>query len=99
MAKPQNIKIKVESETSEFNMSIKDTDKAKGLLEIIKAEWGDDLSYKLEYYSVEMKIDEVLSAYNLKDGSVVKVTWLVDLVGKFANIKRDVRGLILYKLI
>ncbi|KAK4345548.1 hypothetical protein RND71_035724 [Anisodus tanguticus] len=78
MAEPQKLKIKVESDTSEFNVMMKETDKVKDLLEIIKANWGNDLSYKLEHHSIEMKTDEALSAYNLKDGSVVNVTYFVD---------------------
>ncbi|OIT40612.1 hypothetical protein A4A49_22931 [Nicotiana attenuata] len=78
MAEPQKLKIKVESETSEFNVKIKETDKVGDLLEIIKVNWGDDCSYKLEHYSIEMKTDQPLSAYNLRDGSVVKVTCFAD---------------------
>ncbi|TMW99675.1 hypothetical protein EJD97_002122 [Solanum chilense] len=78
MDEPQKIKFKVESETSEFNVTMKEEDKVKDLVEIVKANFGDDLHYTLEYNSTEMKCDQALSTYNLKDGSIVKVKWFVD---------------------
>ncbi|KAK4724811.1 hypothetical protein R3W88_027590 [Solanum pinnatisectum] len=78
MDEPQKIRFKVESETSEFSVTMKETDKVKDLVEIVKANFGDDLYYTLEHNSIEMKSDQALSTYNLKDGSIVNVTWSVD---------------------
>ncbi|KAH0720932.1 hypothetical protein R3W88_027857 [Solanum pinnatisectum] len=69
----QKIKVKVESPTSEFYVEVKASDKVKDLIKIVKKVWGSDYML-LSHNSVEMKGDQTLSTYGVKNGSVIKVT-------------------------
>lgn len=72
MAREQKIRVKVESPTSEFQVEVKGSDKVKDLIKIVKKVWGSDYML-LRHNSVEMQIDQPLSAYDVKDGSVIRV--------------------------
>nr|GMC86343.1 hypothetical protein A4A49_13655 [Ipomoea batatas]GMC90477.1 hypothetical protein A4A49_13655 [Ipomoea batatas] len=67
MAGEQKMRIKVESPTSEFRVEVKESDKA----------WGTEYM-TLHCNSAEMHGDQPLSAYNLRDGSVIKVRVFAD---------------------
>lgn len=69
----QKIRVKVESPTSEFYVEVKASDKVKDLIKIVKKVWGSDYML-LRHNSVEMKSDQNLSTYGVKNGSVIKVT-------------------------
>ncbi|CAN4109603.1 unnamed protein product [Withania somnifera] len=73
MASQQKIRVKMESPTSEFHVEVKASDKVKDLIKIVKKVWGSDYML-LRHNSVEMKSDQTLSAYGVKNGSVIKVT-------------------------
>lgn len=77
MAREQKIRVKVESPTSEFQVEVKGSDKVKDLIKIVKKVWGSDYML-LRHNSVEMQIDQPLSAYDVKDGSVIKVNVFVE---------------------
>lgn len=72
MAREQKIRVKVESPTSEFQVEVKGSDKVKDLIKIVKKVWGSDYML-LRHNSVEMQSDQPLSAYDVKDGSVIRV--------------------------
>ncbi|KAM3288163.1 hypothetical protein P3S67_021593 [Capsicum chacoense] len=69
----QKIRIKVESPTSEFQVEVKASEKVKDLIKVVKKVWGSDYML-LSHNSVEMKSDQNLSVYGVKNGSVIKVT-------------------------
>ncbi|KAF3617378.1 hypothetical protein BC332_26299 [Capsicum chinense] len=69
----QKIRIKVESPTSEFQVEVKASEKVKDLIKVVKKVWGSDYML-LRHNSVEMKSDQNLSVYGVKNGSVIKVT-------------------------
>ncbi|OIT30393.1 hypothetical protein A4A49_13655 [Nicotiana attenuata] len=77
MAREQKIRVKVESPTSEFQVEVKGSDKVKDLIKIVKKVWGSDYML-LRHNSVEMQSDQPLSAYDVKDGSVIKVNVFVE---------------------
>lgn len=68
----QKIIVKVESPTSEFLVEIKGSDKVEDLIKIVKKAWGSD-HMLLRHNSIEMKVDESLSTYHVKDGSIIRV--------------------------
>lgn len=72
MATEQKVRVKVESPTSEFQVEVKGSDKVNELIKIVKQAWGSDYML-LRHNSVEMKGDEPLSVYDVKDGSVIRV--------------------------
>ncbi|OIT05277.1 hypothetical protein A4A49_61373 [Nicotiana attenuata] len=72
MAGGPRIRIKVESPTSEFYTEVRGNSTVKELMKIIIKVWGDE--YMSVYHkSTKMKSDQPLSAYNIKDGSIVKI--------------------------
>nr|GMC79645.1 hypothetical protein A4A49_13655 [Ipomoea batatas] len=71
MAGEQKMRIKVESPTSEFRVEVKESDKVRDLIKIVKQAWGTEYM-TLHCNSAEMHGDQPLSAYNLRDGSVIK---------------------------
>ncbi|KAK4377702.1 hypothetical protein RND71_003998 [Anisodus tanguticus] len=73
MVREQKIRVKVESPTSEFQVEVKGSDKVKDLIKIVKKVWGSDYML-LRHNSVEMKSDQNLSTYGVKDGSIIRVT-------------------------
>ncbi|KAL8485973.1 hypothetical protein ACS0TY_028035 [Phlomoides rotata] len=73
----EKIKIKVESQTSDFYVELKETDKVEDLMKIVKANWGDDY-ITLHHKSVLMESDKKLAAYNVKEGSTINVTYFAD---------------------
>ncbi|KAG5584309.1 hypothetical protein R3W88_023911 [Solanum pinnatisectum] len=72
IATEQKVIVKVESPTSEFLVEIKGSDKVEELIKIVKKAWGSDYML-LRHNSVEMKVDESLSKYDVKDGSIIRV--------------------------
>ncbi|TMW91544.1 hypothetical protein EJD97_014227 [Solanum chilense] len=72
IATEQKFIVKVESPTSEFLVEIKGSDKVVELIKIVKKAWGSDYML-LRHNSVEMKVDESLSKYDVKDGSIIRV--------------------------
>nr|GLL24817.1 hypothetical protein A4A49_13655 [Ipomoea trifida]GMC82196.1 hypothetical protein A4A49_13655 [Ipomoea batatas]GME12230.1 hypothetical protein A4A49_13655 [Ipomoea batatas] len=77
MAGEQKMRIKVESPTSEFRVEVKESDKVRDLIKIVKQAWGTEYM-TLHCNSAEMHGDQPLSAYNLRDGSVIKVRVFAD---------------------
>ncbi|KAK6778679.1 hypothetical protein RDI58_025397 [Solanum bulbocastanum] len=78
MAREQRImKIKFESPTSEFYAQVREKSSVRELMKIIKKVWGDEYM-RLYHKSKEMKSDQFLSVYNIKDGSIVKVQVLAE---------------------
>ncbi|MCD7473160.1 hypothetical protein HAX54_014797 [Datura stramonium] len=69
--------IKFESPTSEFYAEVKEKSSVRELMKIITKVWGDE-HMRLYHKSKEMKCDQFLSAYNIKDGSIVKVQVLAE---------------------
>ncbi|XP_016487687.1 uncharacterized protein LOC107807761 [Nicotiana tabacum] len=69
--------INVKSPTSEMYAEVKQADKVKDLEKVIKKAWGDDY-LALYYKSIKMKSDQPLSFYNLRDGSIVRVSLLAE---------------------
>nr|XP_016450180.1 PREDICTED: uncharacterized protein LOC107775024 isoform X2 [Nicotiana tabacum] len=69
--------INVKSPTSEMYAEVKQADKVKDLEKVIKKAWGDDY-LDLYYKSIKMKSDQPLSFYNLRDGSIVRVSLLAE---------------------
>lgn len=68
------MKIKVESETSELHLEVKETDKVENLIKTIKKAWADGTDYITLYYQgEEIRNDQLLSSYRIVDGSVIKV--------------------------
>ncbi|KAG8378411.1 hypothetical protein BUALT_Bualt08G0134600 [Buddleja alternifolia] len=74
----EKIKIKVESPTSEFYVKMKEIDTVEDLMNIVKKTWGDDGSFTLRHYSELMENEKPLSAYNVKDGDVIKAEFFVE---------------------
>ncbi|OIT36935.1 hypothetical protein A4A49_35025 [Nicotiana attenuata] len=72
MAGGSRIRIKVESPTSEFYTEVRGNSTVKELMKIIIKVWGDEYM-NLYHKSTKMKSDQFLSAYNIKDDSIVKV--------------------------
>ncbi|MCD7462259.1 hypothetical protein HAX54_048136 [Datura stramonium] len=71
--------INVKSPTSEMYAEVKEGDKVKDLEKMIKKAWGGDNDYMEIYHkSMKLKSDELLSSYNLRDGSVVTVSVLAE---------------------
>ncbi|OIT36936.1 hypothetical protein A4A49_58283, partial [Nicotiana attenuata] len=66
------IRIKVESPTSEFYVEVREKSRVRELMKIIIKVWGNEYM-NLYHKSTEMKSDQILSAYNIKDGSIIKV--------------------------
>lgn len=56
---------------------VKETDKVRDLANIIEQAWGNDPMI-LRHNGVEMQSDQPLSVYNVRDGSVVKVSVLAE---------------------
>lgn len=78
MAREQRImKIKFESPTSEFYAQVREKSSVRELMKIIKKVWGDEYM-RLYHKSKEMKSDQFLSVYNIKDGSIIKVQVLAE---------------------
>ncbi|KAL2231894.1 UNVERIFIED_CONTAM: hypothetical protein Sindi_1369400 [Sesamum indicum] len=77
MGEGGKVKIKVESATSELYVELKETDGVQDLIEIVKMNWGDEY-LTLHHHSTQMHPHHPLSAYNIKDGSVVKVNYYAD---------------------
>ncbi|CAN4118909.1 unnamed protein product [Withania somnifera] len=71
------MRIKFESPTSEFYAHVREKSCVKDLMKIIKKVWGDEYM-RLYHKSKEMKSDQFLSTYNIKDGSIVKVQVLAE---------------------
>ncbi|XP_060201500.1 uncharacterized protein LOC132630024 isoform X1 [Lycium barbarum] len=69
--------INVKSPTSEMYAEVKEADKVKDLEKLIKKAWGDDYM-ALYYNSIKLKSDMFLSSYNLRDGSIVRVSVLAE---------------------
>nr|GLL36312.1 uncharacterized protein LOC109229625 [Ipomoea trifida] len=69
--------VKVRSPTSEMYPEVKETDKVRDLAKIIEQAWGNDPMI-LRHNGVEMQSDQPLSVYNVRDGSVVKVSVLAE---------------------
>nr|GMC98826.1 uncharacterized protein LOC104210209 [Ipomoea batatas]GMD39489.1 uncharacterized protein LOC104210209 [Ipomoea batatas]GMD46177.1 uncharacterized protein LOC104210209 [Ipomoea batatas] len=69
--------VKVRSRTSEMYPEVKETDKVRDLAKIIEQAWGNDPMI-LRHNGVEMQSDQPLSVYNVRDGSVVKVSVLAE---------------------
>nr|GMD41585.1 uncharacterized protein LOC109229625 [Ipomoea batatas] len=69
--------VKVRSRTSEMYPEVKETDKVRDLAKIIEQAWGNDPMI-LRHNGVEMQSDQLLSVYNVRDGSVVKVSVLAE---------------------
>nr|GMD44537.1 uncharacterized protein LOC109229625 [Ipomoea batatas]GMD47799.1 uncharacterized protein LOC109229625 [Ipomoea batatas] len=69
--------VKVRSPTSEMYPEVKETDKVRDLANIIEQAWGNDPMI-LRHNGVEMQSDQPLSVYNVRDGSVVKVSVLAE---------------------
>lgn len=69
------IRIKLESETSaELELDVKGTDKVENIIKIIKKAWGDKDDFITIYHQgIVMREDQILSDYNLINGSVLKV--------------------------
>ncbi|KAL3357114.1 hypothetical protein AABB24_017679 [Solanum stoloniferum] len=74
---PRIMKIKFESPTSEFYAQVREKSSVRELMKIIKKVWGDEYM-RLYHKSKEMKSDQFLSVYNIKDGSIVKVQVLAE---------------------
>ncbi|CAN4121516.1 unnamed protein product [Withania somnifera] len=76
--------INVKSPTSEMYTEVKEADKVRDLEKLIKKAWGDnndndnDDYIALYYKSIQLKSDQLLSSYNLRDGSVVTVSVLTE---------------------
>ncbi|CAN4121517.1 unnamed protein product [Withania somnifera] len=68
----QKVIVKVESPTSEFLVEVKGSEKVEDLIKIVKKAWGSDYML-LSHNSVEMKVDEILSTYDVNEGSIIKV--------------------------
>ncbi|OIT19436.1 hypothetical protein A4A49_57913, partial [Nicotiana attenuata] len=66
------IRIKVESPTSEFYVEVREKSRVRILMNMIIKVWGDEYM-SLYHKFTEMKSDQLLSTYNIKDGSIVKV--------------------------
>ncbi|CAH9113876.1 unnamed protein product [Cuscuta epithymum] len=77
MSGEKKLRIKVESPTSEFRAEVNGSGKVMDLIKIIKRAWGSE-HMTLHTNSTEMKSDQPLSVYNLRDGSVVKVRVFAD---------------------
>ncbi|PIN02528.1 hypothetical protein CDL12_24956 [Handroanthus impetiginosus] len=75
---PEKIKIKVESATAEFNLEVRETEGVDYVLDIVKKSWGDEGRITLHHQSVLMETNKPLSAYNVKDGSVINVRYFVE---------------------
>nr|GMC98827.1 hypothetical protein A4A49_13655 [Ipomoea batatas]GMD39490.1 hypothetical protein A4A49_13655 [Ipomoea batatas]GMD41584.1 hypothetical protein A4A49_13655 [Ipomoea batatas]GMD46176.1 hypothetical protein A4A49_13655 [Ipomoea batatas] len=73
-----SMRIKIESPTSEFRVEMKEHDKVKDLVKIIKQAWGSEYMTLHCNSAAEMNSDSPLTAYNLRDGSVVKVRVFAD---------------------
>lgn len=71
------MRIKFESPTSEFYAQVKEKSSVRELMKIVKKVWGDEYM-RLYHKSKEMKSDQFLSSYNIKDGSIVKVQVLAE---------------------
>ncbi|KAM3341194.1 hypothetical protein P3S68_028829 [Capsicum galapagoense] len=74
--------INIKSPTSEMYTEVKEADKVKDLEKLIKKSWGDndDNDYHMILYhkSIILKSDHFLSSYNLRDGSVIRVSILAE---------------------
>lgn len=71
--------INVKSPTSEMYTEVKEADKVKDLEKLIKKAWGDNDNYLVLYYkSIKLKSNNLLSYYNLTDGSIVNVSVLAE---------------------
>ncbi|KAK4338065.1 hypothetical protein RND71_042552 [Anisodus tanguticus] len=66
------MRIKVESPTSQFYAELREKDEVRNLMKIIKWAWGDDYM-TLHHNFMKLEIDQSLSAYNIRHGSIVKV--------------------------
>lgn len=74
MATGRRMKVKVESETSELHLEVKETEKVENLMKTIKKAWADGTDFiNLYYKGEEMKKDQPLSFYHIVDGSVIKL--------------------------
>lgn len=66
--------IKIESPTSEFFKDVPGTESVKGVMEIVKRNWGKEY-FTLHHNSIKMESDKLLSAYNVRHGSIIKVSY------------------------
>ncbi|KAK4377701.1 hypothetical protein RND71_003997 [Anisodus tanguticus] len=83
--KPRIVRIKFESPTSEFYAEVREKSRVRELMKIITRVWGDE--YMRTYHkSKEMKSDQFLSTYNIKDGSIVKVQVLAESPDQPVNV-------------
>ncbi|KAJ8532829.1 hypothetical protein K7X08_015718 [Anisodus acutangulus] len=70
--------INVKSPTSEMYAEVKEADKVKDLEKLIKKAWGDNDYMALYHKSIKLKSEQFLSSYNLRDGSIVRVSVLAE---------------------
>lgn len=73
----RRIIVKVKSRTSEMYPEVKETDKVRDLVKIIEQAWSNDPMI-LRHNGVVMQSDLPLSVYNVRDGSVLKVSVLAE---------------------
>ncbi|KAH6834110.1 hypothetical protein C2S53_017004 [Perilla frutescens var. hirtella] len=67
----------MESPTSEFYKVVPETESVKAVMEVVKRNWGDEY-FTLHHNSIKMESDKLLSAYNVRDGSIIKVMYFAE---------------------
>ncbi|KAL1533799.1 hypothetical protein AAHA92_33637 [Salvia divinorum] len=69
--------IKLVSPTSEFYLSVPETDSVAALKTAVRRTWGSEY-FTLHHNSVKMRSDKLLSAYGVRDGSIIKVAYFAE---------------------
>ncbi|KAH6834109.1 hypothetical protein C2S53_017003 [Perilla frutescens var. hirtella] len=76
-ATDDRIRVMMESPTADYYIVLKETSKVEVLMESVRKRWGPEY-FTLHHGSQLMESHKKLTAYNVRDGSVIKVSYFAE---------------------